>query len=85
MRLDDKDEFVVIINLSNRPVAGWVELKNSQEFKPVPISGMPEPPADGLPLFHLNGFEWRVYHHVLAVKGSNSSGQVTNSQKSQLP
>jgi cyclomaltodextrinase / maltogenic alpha-amylase / neopullulanase len=85
LRPDDKDEFVVIINLSNRPVAGWVELKNSQEFKPVPISGMPEPPANGLPLFHLNGFEWRVYHHVLAVKGSNSSEQVTNSQKSQLP
>jgi cyclomaltodextrinase / maltogenic alpha-amylase / neopullulanase len=68
LRPDEKEEFAVIINFSSRPVAGWVELKNSQEFKPVQIAGMPEPPANGLPLFHLNGFEWRVYHRVVPAR-----------------
>jgi cyclomaltodextrinase len=62
MRLDDHDEFVVVINFSNRPVTGHVEVKNGGEFKPVPISGMPKSPADDFPAFHLGGFEWRIYH-----------------------
>ena len=65
MRLDDKDEFVAVINFSNRPVTGWVEVLNDREFKPMRFSGMPEAPADGFPLFRLNGFEWRVYHRVV--------------------
>lgn len=66
MRADDQDEFVVVINFSNRPVAGRVELKTSEGFKPVRISGMPDGAADGLPAFHLNGFEWRIYHRTIA-------------------
>ena len=65
MRLDDKDEFVTLINFANRPVAGSVEVKNSQDFKPVRISGMPDAPAGGFPHFRLNGFEWRVYHRTV--------------------
>ena len=65
MRLDDKDEFVAVINFSNRPVTGWVEVLNDREFKPMRFSGMPEAPANGFPLFRLNGFEWRVYHRVV--------------------
>jgi glycosidase len=65
MRADDQDEFVVVINFSNRPVTGRVEVKNSESFKPVRISGMPDGAADGLPTFHLNGFEWRIYHRVV--------------------
>jgi glycosidase len=65
MRLDNKDEFVVVINFSNRPVTGWVEVQNDREFKPVTLLGMPEPPAEGFPLFRLNGFEWRIYHRVV--------------------
>jgi glycosidase len=61
MRLDNKDEFVVVINFSNRPITGWVEVQHDREFKPVAISGLPEPPADGFPLFRLGGFEWRIY------------------------
>jgi hypothetical protein len=75
LRSDDKDEFAVIINFSSRPVAGWVELKNNQEFNPVRISGMPEPPANGLPLFHLNGFEWRIYRRAVRAD-SNSDGSL---------
>jgi len=62
MRLDERDEFVVIINFSNRPTLGWVSVMHDQEFQPVKFSGMPEAPAAGFPLFRLNGFEWRMYH-----------------------
>jgi cyclomaltodextrinase len=62
MRADENDEFVVVINFSNRPVTGRVEVKNSGEFKPVQISGMPKPPGNDFPLMHLGGFEWRIYH-----------------------
>ena len=62
MRLDERDEFVVLINFSNRPAVGWVSVMHDQEFKPIKFSGMPEAPAAGFPLFKLNGFEWRVYH-----------------------
>ena len=62
MRLDDNDEFVVVINFSNRPVIGQVEVQNSEEFKQVSISGMAKPPGDDFPLFHLGAYEWRIYH-----------------------
>jgi cyclomaltodextrinase len=65
MRHDSKDEFVVVINFSNRPQVGWVEVMNAPEFKPVKISGMPEATGDGFPLFRLNGFEWRIYHRAV--------------------
>jgi cyclomaltodextrinase / maltogenic alpha-amylase / neopullulanase len=65
MRLDNKDEFVTVINFSNRPTTGWVEVLHDREFKAVRIPGMPEPPADGFPLFRLNGFEWRIYHRTV--------------------
>jgi hypothetical protein len=65
MRLDEKDEFVVAINLSNRPKVGWVEVMNAQQFAPVKIAGQPEAPASGFPLFRLGGFEWRIYHRAV--------------------
>ena len=65
MRLDDKDEFVTVINLSNRPIAGSVEVKNAQDFVSVRVSGMPDAPAGSFPHFRLNGYEWRIYHRVV--------------------
>lgn len=65
MRSDDKDEFVVIINYSNRPISGSVELKDTANFGPVKISGMHDG-GDGLPQFHLDGFGWRIYHRDTA-------------------
>lgn len=65
MRLDEKDEFVIAVNLSNRPVVGWVEVANADQFKPIKFPGMPEIPVSGFPLFRLSGFEWRIYHRAI--------------------
>jgi cyclomaltodextrinase / maltogenic alpha-amylase / neopullulanase len=66
LRQGEQDEFVVVINFSNRPAVGWVEAANAREFKPLKIAGLPEVTSDGFPLFRLNGFEWRIYHRVVA-------------------
>ena len=65
MRADDRDQFVVIINFSNRPVDAKIRDRIPKGFEPVRIDGIPAPLADSLPRFHLNGFEWRIYHHVV--------------------
>jgi glycosidase len=65
MRLDERDEFVAVVNLANRPHVGWVEVLNSQEFKPLKIAGLSEPIAAGFPLFRLSAFEWRIYHRAV--------------------
>ena len=65
MRLDGKDEFVVVVNLSSRPVVGFVEVMNAAQFKHVKIAGVPEPSSNGFPLFRLNGYEWRIYHRAV--------------------
>ncbi len=64
MRLDGKEEFVVVVNLSSRPVVGYVEVLHDTEFKLEKIPGMPEPASSGFPLFRLSGFEWRIYHRT---------------------
>ena len=65
MRLDAKDEFVTVINFSNRPLIGSVQVLHDTEFKAMKVAGLPEPSAAALPLFGLNGFEWRSYHRVV--------------------
>ncbi|MGA2871584.1 MAG: alpha-amylase family glycosyl hydrolase, partial [Verrucomicrobiota bacterium] len=62
LRTDDKDELLVVINFSNRPLAGKVDLKDSNDFTPLKISGMPGSDGSPLPAVRLNGFEWRIYH-----------------------
>lgn len=62
LRADSQDEFVVVINFSNRPIVGSLEVLHDNQFKPVKLLGLPEPPTAGFPLFRLNGFEWRLYH-----------------------
>jgi len=65
MRTEGKEEFVVVINFSNRPQVGWVEVMHDEEFKPVKLAGLAEPPARGFPMFKLNGFEWRIYERAM--------------------
>jgi hypothetical protein len=31
----------------------------------VKMAGMPDPPANGFPLFRLSGFEWQIYHRAV--------------------
>jgi glycosidase len=66
MRSGKNDEFVVVINFSNRPITGSVKLENGPNFQLVKISGLPDAHDSSLPLFHLNGFEWRIYHRNVA-------------------
>ena len=67
LRADDKDEFLVVINLSNRPLTGNVNLKNANGFSEVKISGADDSGGDPLPAIHLNEFEWRIYHRAAAT------------------
>ena len=66
LRPDARDEFVVVINFSNRPLTASVDIAHASEFKPVRISGMPGFAATGFPSIHLGGFEWRIYQRVVA-------------------
>ena len=67
LRADDKDEFLVVINLSNRPLNGSVGLKNPAGFTEVKISGADNSGGGPLPAIHLNEFEWRIYHRAAAT------------------
>jgi glycosidase len=64
LRADDRDELLVVINFSNRPITGRVDLKNVDGFVPVKISGVRSSDGGPLPVLHLNGFEWRIYHRA---------------------
>jgi cyclomaltodextrinase / maltogenic alpha-amylase / neopullulanase len=64
LRADGKDEFLVLINLSNRPLSGRVELANPAGFSAVNISGAANSGGGPLPDVHLDGFEWRIYHRT---------------------
>jgi cyclomaltodextrinase len=66
VRSDDKDEFVVVINFSNRPVTAGLDMKDSTNFQSVQISGTTNSSSDGLSQLHLSGFEWRIYHRPVA-------------------
>lgn len=67
LRLDAADEFVVVVNFSNRPVTGALQVSNAAEFKPVKIAGQSDPPPGDLPRFQLDGFGWRIYHRSVAT------------------
>jgi glycosidase len=64
-RPGESNEFVVVINLSNRPVQGRVEVENGEDFKPMRIAGLPAAPNRDFPAVHLGGFDWRIYQRSL--------------------
>jgi glycosidase len=66
-RADDSNEFVVVINFSNRPVHAQVEISNGDDFKPVAIAGTPKVPNQDFPAVHLGPFEWCIYQHNLST------------------
>jgi hypothetical protein len=65
MRSDDKDEFVVAINFSNRPMTASITVTNPGDFKPVYLPGSGAA-RDQFPKLSLNGFEWQIYHRVVS-------------------
>jgi glycosidase len=64
LRKDDKDEFLVLINLASDRATGSVELENADGFELVKISGQATPVDPALPAFSLNGYEWSIYHRA---------------------
>jgi len=64
LRADEKDELLVVINFSAHPLTGKVDLKNADGFVPVEISGVQGSDGGPLPMSHLNGYEWRIYHRA---------------------
>lgn len=67
MRGDGKDQFVVVINFSNRPVTTGLAMKDNADFKAVGLPGITNNSVDGLDQLHLSGFEWRIYHRSVAA------------------
>jgi glycosidase len=64
LRADNKDELLVVINFSDHPITGKVDLNNVDGFVPVEISGVHSSEGGPLPMSHLNGYEWRIYHRA---------------------
>ena len=64
LRADNQEEFLILINFSNRPLTASVEVTNADKFQPVKISGH-QPPALEAGALKLGGFEWRVYRRAL--------------------
>ncbi len=66
LREDAKDQLLVVINLSNRPIKARVEVADPAEFKIRRISGTQDGDATSLPALRLNGFEFRFYHRSIS-------------------
>jgi cyclomaltodextrinase len=64
MRVDGRDEFVVAINFSNRPVKGSLEVVHGEEFLPMKLAGIQDSVPAGCRQLQMRAFEWRVYHRT---------------------
>ena len=62
LRADSKDEFLVVINFSNHPIHGKVDVRGGEDFQPVKIAGVENSDSSSFSDLHLKGFEWRIYH-----------------------
>jgi glycosidase len=73
-RADESSQFVVAINLSNRPARAQIEVENAGDFKPVVIAGMAPAPNQDFPSVHLGSYEWRIYRRNLTVTEQTVAG-----------
>jgi cyclomaltodextrinase / maltogenic alpha-amylase / neopullulanase len=73
LREDEREQFVVVINLSNRPANAGVEISNSSEYQAVKIAGMSGAPASDFPSLHLGSFEWRIYRRAIPAVSAASA------------
>lgn len=64
IRQDADDQYLVLINLGSRRVSAALGWPNVAGFEPVKVTGRADPLDILLPQFHLNGFDWLVYHRA---------------------
>ncbi len=62
IRSDAQEDFLIVINFCNRPIAGSVEVPHAEGFKLIKLAGMSDSGPGNLPSLKLNGFDWRIYH-----------------------
>jgi cyclomaltodextrinase len=73
LRADGKDEFLITINLSNRPISAKLDLDHTDRFEPVKITGLQNSNSSPVADLHLNGYEWRIYHRDIIMTASKSN------------
>jgi len=66
MRSDATDEFLVVLNFSNRPITGSVEAPHPRQFRRIAGHGDRPAAVDALPDFELGGFGWAIYHRPVS-------------------
>ena len=66
-RADEKDELLVAINFSDRPVTAKIDVKNADGFTPLNFAGLPAFQGGRLPTIRLNQYEWRIFHRSSMV------------------
>lgn len=66
-RADDKDELLVLINLSPHPVEAQVALDSTDHFTRLKISGIENSDSAPLPKVHLKGYEWCIFRRAAAL------------------
>jgi glycosidase len=64
-RTDGREEFLILINFTSRPVSGELKNFNAAEFKPVNIRGASDTVSGDLPRFQLDGFGWRIWQRTV--------------------
>ena len=83
LRADSKDEFLVVINFSNHPIHGKVDVRGGENFQPVKIAGVENSDSSSFSDLHLKGFEWRIYHRSATLAAARK-GHVHKSERFKL-
>jgi hypothetical protein len=73
LRADEKDELLVVINLSDHPLTGEVNMKSVDSFVPLKITGVQNSSDGPLPTIRLGQYEWRIYHRA-SIPGHPAQG-----------
>jgi len=81
VRSDDKEEFLVVINFSNRGSSGKMDVAHAGEFQPEKLSGTSSSHANP-PALRLNGFEWRIYRRAISEVAEHEATPAGNSTPS---
>jgi cyclomaltodextrinase len=75
LRSDEHDQFLIVVNFSNRPISGDVSLERPAAFSMVNVDGFKASRPSVLPKIQLNGFEWRIYRAAGVTVASQAPPQ----------